>query len=58
MLDVACGTGVLSRELASRATSSGYIAGLDPDPGMLAVAKERAPDIDWKQYDRIITLPQ
>ena len=49
VLDVACGTGVLSREVASRVTPSGYIAGLDPSPGMLAVGKELAPEIDWKQ---------
>lgn len=49
VLDVACGTGVLAREAASRVTSSGYVAGLDANPGMLAVARARAPDIDWKQ---------
>ena len=52
VLDVACGTGVLSREVALRVTSSGYIAGLDPSPGMLAVAKELAPEIDWKPERR------
>ena len=45
-LDVACGTGVLAREVASRIGESGYVAGLDPSPGMLAVAKERAPAVD------------
>ena len=49
VLDVACGTGVLSREVASRVSPSGYIAGLDPSSGMLAVGKELAPEIDWKQ---------
>lgn len=49
VLDVACGTGLLSREISSRLTSSGYIAGLDPGPGMLAVAKELSPAIDWHE---------
>jgi ubiquinone/menaquinone biosynthesis C-methylase UbiE len=48
VLDVACGTGVLAREVASRVSPSGYVAGLDPSPGMLAVGKELAPAIDWK----------
>ena len=47
VLDVACGTGLLSREVAKRVTSSGYVAGLDPNLGMLAVAKELVPEIDW-----------
>lgn len=49
VLDVACGTGLLSREVASRVTSSGYVAGLDPGPGMLAVAKDLAPEINWNE---------
>ena len=49
VLDVACGTGLLSREISSRATASVYVAGLDPSPGMLAVAKELAPAIDWNE---------
>jgi SAM-dependent methyltransferase len=46
VLDVACGTGVLAREAAKRAAS---VAGLDPDPGMLAVAARLAPGIEWRQ---------
>ena len=49
VLDVACGTGVLAREVAGRVSPGGYVAGLDPNPGMLAVAEELAPAIDWKQ---------
>jgi SAM-dependent methyltransferase len=48
VLDVACGTGVLAREAASRVGPSGFVAGLDPSPGMLAVAAERAPTIEWR----------
>lgn len=49
VLDVACGTGVLSREAASRTGLTGYVAGVDPNFGMLAVGKELAPEVDWKQ---------
>ena len=49
VLDVACGTGVLSREVASRTGPTGYVAGVDPSLGMLAVGKDLAPEIDWKQ---------
>ncbi len=49
VLDVACGTGVLSREVASRTGPCGYVAGVDPNLGMLAVGQELAPAVDWKQ---------
>jgi ubiquinone/menaquinone biosynthesis C-methylase UbiE len=49
VLDVACGTGVLGRSAAARVGSVGYIAGVDPDPGMLAVAGQLSPAVDWRQ---------
>jgi SAM-dependent methyltransferase len=49
VLDVACGTGVLAREARLRSAPTGYVAGLDPSPGMLAVAKELTPSVDWRQ---------
>ncbi|HBY99463.1 MAG TPA: methyltransferase type 11 [Chloroflexi bacterium] len=49
VLDVACGTGVLAREAASHAGTSGSVAGLDLNPGMLAVAKRLTPGIEWRQ---------
>ena len=49
VLDVACGTGVLAREASRRTGSAGYVVGLDPVAGMLAVAKELAPSVDWRQ---------
>lgn len=48
-LDVACGTGVLAREIAERVGPRGRVVGLDANPGMLEVAKRRAPDIEWRQ---------
>jgi pimeloyl-ACP methyl ester carboxylesterase/SAM-dependent methyltransferase len=47
VLDVACGTGVLAREAATRVAPGGSVTGLDPNPGMLAVAARLAPEIAW-----------
>jgi SAM-dependent methyltransferase len=49
VLDVACGTGVLAREAAARVKPAGSVTGLDPNPGMLAVAAKLAPEIEWSQ---------
>jgi len=50
VLDVACGTGVVSQLAADRVGPSGVVAGLDVNPGMLAVARASTPSgisIDW-----------
>jgi len=50
VLDVACGTGVVTRLAAERVGPSGTVAGLDVHPGMLTVAKASTPSgisIDW-----------
>lgn len=47
VLDVACGTGVVCREVRSRLDSRGAVTGLDANRGMLAVAERRAPAVTW-----------
>jgi SAM-dependent methyltransferase len=48
-LDVACGTGAVTRLLAERVGPAGKVVGLDINPGMLAVARLAAPSgsIEW-----------
>lgn len=48
VLDVACGTGVLARDVAARVGPEGAVVGLDLNEGMLAVAARRAPEIEWR----------
>jgi SAM-dependent methyltransferase len=47
VLDVACGTGVAARTAAGEVGPDGGVAGLDPNGGMLAVARRLAPEVDW-----------
>jgi ubiquinone/menaquinone biosynthesis C-methylase UbiE len=52
VLDAACGTGVVARLAAERVGPRGAVEGLDPNPGMLAVAREAArsgPSIAWHE---------
>jgi SAM-dependent methyltransferase len=49
VLDLACGTGVLAREVCRRTGSTGYVAGVDSSAAMLWVAREWAPTIDWRE---------
>ncbi len=56
VLDIACGTGVLSREAARRVGGKGSVVGLDATPGMLAVAETLAPEIEW-QHGTAESLP-
>jgi ubiquinone/menaquinone biosynthesis C-methylase UbiE len=56
VLDVACGTGVLTRAASKRVDTKGSVIGLDINDGMLAVAEKEAPQIKWKQ-GRAESLP-
>jgi SAM-dependent methyltransferase len=47
VLDVACGTGVLARSALAVTGRAGRVFGADPAPGMLAVANEIEPGIEW-----------
>jgi SAM-dependent methyltransferase len=58
VLDVGCGTGVVTRELARRVQPGGTVLGIDPNPDMLRVAKELA-DSDNMEFQPgdALTLP-
>jgi len=52
VLDVACGTGVVTRLAAERVGERGFVAGLDVNPGMLEVARASTPagtSIEWHE---------
>jgi ubiquinone/menaquinone biosynthesis C-methylase UbiE len=54
VLDVACGTGVVTRLAAKRVGATGAVTGLDIHPGMLAAARSATPPdaaIQWHQAD-------
>lgn len=52
VLDVACGTGVVTRLAAERVGPNGAVAGLDINPAMLAVARtvpSSGASIEWHE---------
>lgn len=50
-LDVACGTGIVARVVKERLGEGANIVGIDINPLMLAVARNAAADIDWREGD-------
>jgi SAM-dependent methyltransferase len=48
VLDAGCGTGRVAIELAARGFA---VIGVDADPGMLAVARTKAPGLRWIEAD-------
>jgi ubiquinone/menaquinone biosynthesis C-methylase UbiE len=53
VLDVACGTGVVARQAASRVGKQGHVVGVDLNAGMLAMARtlpqSSGASIEWKE---------
>jgi ubiquinone/menaquinone biosynthesis C-methylase UbiE len=52
ILDVACGTGIVARLASQRVGATGFVAGLDINPGMLEVARSITPEseaIEWNE---------
>jgi SAM-dependent methyltransferase len=48
VLDIGCGTGVLARAARDRVGPAGRVDALDPNDGMLDVARRSNAEIDWR----------
>jgi ubiquinone/menaquinone biosynthesis C-methylase UbiE len=62
VLDLGCGTGTVARQVALRLQDEGTVVGLDNDPDMLRVARQRASSenvtVEWIEADAMdIELP-
>jgi SAM-dependent methyltransferase len=57
VLDLACGTGIVARQVAPLVAPQGHVVGLDVNPDMLQVARATsdAADIEWHQGDATAT---
>jgi SAM-dependent methyltransferase len=48
VLDVGCGTGILARAAARRVGPTGRVVGVDPNEGMLSVARQSPEPVEWR----------
>lgn len=48
VLDIGCGTGVLACAALRRVGAAGQVVGVDPNEGMLAVARRAEPAVEWR----------
>lgn len=48
VLDVACGTGAVTRAIVQLLKGNGSVVGVDPSPGMLEVARKRVPGVEFR----------
>src|SRR5437867_7780828 len=57
-LDVACGTGAVTRLVAERVNPTGSVVGLDVNAGMIAVARSRVTslNVEWREAS-VLELP-
>lgn len=55
VIDLACATGIVARRVAPTVGRDGDVVGVDVDPGMLAVARDRAASegvaVEWRRGD-------
>jgi ubiquinone/menaquinone biosynthesis C-methylase UbiE len=53
VLDVACGTGLVTRAAASAVGPRGHVLGVDLSAGMIEAARRRTPDLDEPRFVRM-----
>jgi ubiquinone/menaquinone biosynthesis C-methylase UbiE len=51
VLDVACGTGIVARLAREQVGPRGRVVAVDVSAPMLQVARDLAPDVDWREAD-------
>lgn len=56
LLDIACGTGIVARLALERLGPTGRVVGIDSSSGMLTIARQLEPAIDWREGNAI-SLP-
>lgn len=54
VLDVCCGTGLITKDLAEKVSPAGNVVGLDLSPSMLAVAEQNLADSPWRNCIQLV----